>query len=293
MGARRPEPSARISGRVVRAAATGERIRSGTSRKETVGARRPELRARISGRVVLTSGTWASAFDRDRHGRSIKGRTCEIASRHGCAVQGSAESKSKADIGASAAGLAVGTVGREVKAKVEITDRDGQSIKGRTCKIAGRHRCTEPGSARSESKTDIGANAAGLAMGRVGQGVEARDETRDRDGQSIKGRTCKIASRQRRTEHGKTHLRRVKVRSRHRRECGRTCQGHSRPRGRSKPQDQRSRRPIGLCRTWNVVSRRRRAEHGSAGPRKKIEVRTRRRYERGRTCSGHSRPKKS
>ena len=185
VGARRPELSARISGRVVRAAATGKRIRSGTSRNETMGARRPELQARISGRVVLASGTWASAFDRDRDGRSIKGRICEIASRHGCAVQGSAESKSKADIGASAAGLAVGTVGREVKAKVEITDRDGQSIKGRTCKIAGRHRCTEPGSARSESKTDIGANAAGLAMGRVGQEVEARDEIRDRDGQSI------------------------------------------------------------------------------------------------------------
>ena len=75
----------------------------------------------------------------------------------------------------------MGTVGREVKAKVEITDRDGQSIKGRTCKIAGRHRCTEPGSARSESKTDIGANAAGLAMGRVGLEVEAKVEIRDRD----------------------------------------------------------------------------------------------------------------
>ena len=94
-------------------------------------------------------------------------------------------SKSEQDIGTSAAGLAVGAVGRTVKAKVEIRDRDGQSIKGRTCKIASRRRCAEPGTAQSKSEPDIGTRAAGLAMGRVGQEIEANPEIKDRDGQSV------------------------------------------------------------------------------------------------------------
>ena len=169
VSARRPELQARISGRVVLASGEG-RARSIAYKSEGDGGC---AKAGVEGQNLRESGSGqrqrASAFDRDRDGQLIKGQTCEIASWHGCAVQGSAESKSKADIGASAAGLAKGTVGRAVKANVEITDRDGRSIKSRTCKIADRHRCTEPGSARSESMTDIGANAAGLAVGTVAQ----------------------------------------------------------------------------------------------------------------------------
>ena len=50
------------------------------------------------------------------------------------------KTKSNADVSTSAAGLAVGTVGRKVKTKVETRDRDEQSIKGRTCMVAGRRR---------------------------------------------------------------------------------------------------------------------------------------------------------
>ena len=45
----------------------------------------------------------------------------------------------------------MGTVGRKVKTKVEVRDRDGQPIKGRTCTVAGRRRCAEHGSARPRS----------------------------------------------------------------------------------------------------------------------------------------------
>ena len=117
----------------------------------------------------------------DRDGQSIEGRTCEIASRRRCAEPGSAQSKSEPDIGTRAAGLAVGAVGRTVKAKVEIRDRDSQSIKGRTCNVAGRRRCTEHLSAEPKFEADIGASAAGLAMSRFGLEVEAKFEIRDRD----------------------------------------------------------------------------------------------------------------
>ena len=60
-------------------------------------------------------------------------------------------SKSDADVGMSAARLATGAVSRKVKTKVEVRDRDGQSIKGRTCNVAGRCQCAEHGSAKPRS----------------------------------------------------------------------------------------------------------------------------------------------
>ena len=168
--------SARISGRVVLAAAKDERVRSGTSRKETVGARRPELKARISGRVVLASGDMGKRIRSGTSRNETMGarRPERDASRHGCAVQGSAESKSEGDMGASAAGLAGHSRG-EVKAKVEI-DRSRRPIDQRP-DLRDRKpawvRCARQRRVRSQ-KTDIGASAAGLAVGTVGREVESK-----------------------------------------------------------------------------------------------------------------------
>ena len=156
VGARRPEPSARISGRVVRAAATGKRIRSGTSRNETMGARRPELQARISGRVVLASGEGRAhsiGYESEGDDGCAKaGAECKNLGESGSSISdGRAHSigyKSEPDIDASAAGLGMGRVGRRGRSKGRDTRSRRPIDLGRTWKFAGcevEGRCAKAG----------------------------------------------------------------------------------------------------------------------------------------------------
>ena len=113
---------------------------------------------------------------RDRDGQSISAGLARSQAGNGApsmAEHTFAESKSDRDIGASAAGLAKGTVGQEVEANPEIRDRDGQSVYAGLAMLSvgdgALSTAAQDLGKRSKSEQDIGTSAAGLAVGTVGQ----------------------------------------------------------------------------------------------------------------------------